>query len=90
MAAASSMGGRAGRAGKKKEPNSPRLLPAGSPGPITPLELEMDGDEGYIVAGGRARGTGLIGGGLGQEREMMGRGAAAGDQPGRESPAASV
>jgi hypothetical protein len=43
-------------AGQKKEPNSPRLLPAGSPGPITPLELEMDGDEGYIIAGHRARG----------------------------------
>jgi hypothetical protein len=43
--------------GKKKEPNSPRLLPAGSPGPITPFELEMeDSEEGYIVAGHRARG----------------------------------
>jgi hypothetical protein len=41
--------------GGKTEPLSPRLLPAGSPGPITPLELEMDGEDGYLVAGGRAR-----------------------------------
>jgi hypothetical protein len=43
--------------GKKKEPISPRLLPTGSPGPITPFELEMeDSKEGYMVAGHRARG----------------------------------
>lgn len=40
----------------KKEPISPRLLPAGSPGPITPFELEdLDGDGGYIAAGHRVR-----------------------------------
>jgi hypothetical protein len=30
-------------------PASPRLAPLGSPGPVTPLELERD--EGYLVAG---------------------------------------
>ncbi|PMD33112.1 hypothetical protein L207DRAFT_175466 [Hyaloscypha variabilis F] len=59
-------------AGQKKEPNSPRLLPCGSPGPITPLELEMDGEDGYLVAGARARGG--SGGGLEQEER---RGSAA-------------
>ncbi|KAE9365638.1 hypothetical protein N431DRAFT_102766 [Stipitochalara longipes BDJ] len=52
----------AGVPGHKKEPNSPRLLPCGSPGPITPLELEMDGEDGYLVAGNRARGGSLTGG----------------------------
>lgn len=32
-------------------PTSPRLAPLGSPGPVTPLELERD--EGYLVAGAR-------------------------------------
>lgn len=32
-----------------KEPNSPKLQPLGSPGPITPFELEEA--DGYIVAG---------------------------------------
>lgn len=31
-----------------EKPNSPRLAPLGSPGPVTPLELEGDG---YLVAG---------------------------------------
>lgn len=31
------------------KPVSPRLLPLGSPGPVTPLELERD--EGYLIAG---------------------------------------
>ncbi|KAK0105186.1 hypothetical protein ONS95_004418 [Cadophora gregata] len=35
-----------------KEPNSPRLQPLGSPGPITPFELEEA--DGYIVAGSSA------------------------------------
>ncbi|KAH7310959.1 hypothetical protein BKA65DRAFT_413522, partial [Rhexocercosporidium sp. MPI-PUGE-AT-0058] len=35
-----------------KEPNSPRLQPLGSPGPITPFELEEA--DGYIVAGSAA------------------------------------
>jgi hypothetical protein len=30
------------------DPASPRLVPIGSPGPVTPLELESDG---YLVAG---------------------------------------
>lgn len=35
------------------KPVSPRLLPMGSPGPVTPLELELQEDEGYLVAGAR-------------------------------------
>ncbi|KAJ8607946.1 hypothetical protein MRB53_039950 [Persea americana] len=35
-------------------PTSPRLVPLGSPGPVTPLELE--GDEGYLLAGVRLSG----------------------------------
>jgi hypothetical protein len=31
------------------KPTSPRLIPAGSPGPVTPLELE--GTDGYLTAG---------------------------------------
>jgi hypothetical protein len=34
-----------------ENPTSPRLVPLGSPGPVTPLELE--GEEGYLVAGAR-------------------------------------
>ncbi|KUJ08163.1 uncharacterized protein LY89DRAFT_677052 [Mollisia scopiformis] len=41
--------------GERKEPNSPKLQPAGSPGPITPFELEDLDNEGYIDAGHRAR-----------------------------------
>ncbi|KAF2102649.1 hypothetical protein NA57DRAFT_52208 [Rhizodiscina lignyota] len=36
-------------------PISPRLAPAGSPGPVTPLELENEG--GYLMAGGHSPGT---------------------------------
>lgn len=36
------------------DPESPRLAPLGSPGPVTPLELE--GDDGYLVAGARSAG----------------------------------
>lgn len=39
----------------KKEPNRPILQPAGSPGPITPFELEDIENEGYIAAGHRAQ-----------------------------------
>ena len=35
--------------GPNARPTSPRLIPAGSPGPVTPLELE--GAEGYLTAG---------------------------------------
>ena len=35
-----------------KEPSSPRLQPLGSPGPITPFDLEEA--DGYIVAGSSA------------------------------------
>jgi hypothetical protein len=36
------------------KPVSPRLAPLGSPGPVTPLELE--GEEGYLLAGARSAG----------------------------------
>jgi hypothetical protein len=38
----------------RSKPISPKLLPLGSPGPITPFELEELGEGGYLVA----RGTG--------------------------------
>lgn len=38
--------------GRSDKPVSPRLAPLGSPGPVTPLELE--GQEGYMVAGVRS------------------------------------
>lgn len=34
--------------GPVAKPTSPRLIPLGSPGPVTPLELEGDG---YLTAG---------------------------------------
>lgn len=36
----------------RMKPDSPRLAPLGSPGPVTPLELE--GQDGYLFAGARA------------------------------------
>lgn len=39
------------------DPASPRLHPLGSPGPITPFELEESLHAGYLVAGGLGRGT---------------------------------
>jgi hypothetical protein len=51
------------------EPISPKLLPAGSPGPITPFELEGDFD-GYILAGHRARGASQVGDGLQDQKEI--------------------
>jgi hypothetical protein len=59
----------AGNTSRVPKPKSPQLLPTGSPGPITPFELEESADEGYIAAGMRARGNSLIGGGLECERE---------------------
>lgn len=40
------------------KPLSPKLLPLGSPGPVTPLMLEEEG-AGYLVAGAVRRGIGL-------------------------------
>lgn len=40
---------RASSPGREGKPVSPRLAPLGSPGPVTPLELEREG--GYLVAG---------------------------------------
>jgi len=37
-------------------PISPRLAPLGSPGPVTPLELEQK--EGYLLAGAHQTGAG--------------------------------
>lgn len=33
------------------KPTSPRLQPLGSPGPVTPMELEAQGDGGYLTRG---------------------------------------
>ncbi|KAL1297220.1 hypothetical protein AAFC00_004786 [Neodothiora populina] len=38
----------------REKPLSPRLEPLGSPGPVTPLELE--GHDGYLLAGAKAAG----------------------------------
>jgi hypothetical protein len=35
------------------KPASPRLIPAGSPGPVTPLELENQAND-YLMAGSAA------------------------------------
>jgi hypothetical protein len=52
------------------EPTSARLLPIGSPGPInTPLEL--DESDGYLIAGTRARGEGLISQGLERQENLV-------------------
>lgn len=41
-----------GKSTVREKPLSPRLAPLGSPGPVTPLELE--GQEGYLLAGAHA------------------------------------
>jgi len=70
----------------KPEPTSPKLLPAGSPGPITPFELEESA--GYMVAGARSSGS-LIGG-LERERERdMVEGMIRRERERRQSPMAS-
>jgi len=43
---------RPGRGVPGPKPTSPRLIPTGSPGPVTPLELE--GQDGYLMAGSSA------------------------------------
>lgn len=40
---------RASSPAQADKPTSPRLVPLGSPGPVTPLELEAE--EGYLAAG---------------------------------------
>lgn len=40
-----------------ENPASPRLVPLGSPGPVTPLELESDG---YLVAGAQRAGKDAV------------------------------
>lgn len=57
------------------KPISPRLAPLGSPGPITPFELEDSEQAGYVVAGAMGATETLIGRGLegGRDRELVGR-----------------
>ncbi|RDL41453.1 uncharacterized protein BP5553_01432 [Venustampulla echinocandica] len=50
------------------KPVGPRLAPCGSPGPITPLELEES--DSYLAAGARARGNGSIGTELEKQRQL--------------------
>lgn len=52
------------------KPISPRLLPLGSPGPITPFELEES--SGYLIAGSIRSADGLAEGGL-RENEAIGK-----------------
>jgi hypothetical protein len=51
------------------KPVSPKLLPAGSPGPITPFELEESG--GYLTAGSKDRGDSLIDDALQKEKQLV-------------------
>ncbi|TVY46936.1 hypothetical protein LCER1_G009256 [Lachnellula cervina] len=51
------------------KPISPKLMPAGSPGPITPFELE-ECDE-YLTSGTRDRGGSSIGGGLQRDKHLI-------------------
>jgi hypothetical protein len=64
LAATASTGHRIERA----TPTNPRLIPAGSPGPITPFELEGESD-GYIIAGNKAKTGFLVGNGIEKEQE---------------------
>lgn len=52
------------------KPLSPKLMPAGSPGPITPFELEQE-SAGYLTRGSRPRSNSLIGNGLEKEKERQ-------------------
>ena len=55
------------------EPISPRLAPLGSPGPITPFELEDSAQAGYVVAGAShsmAANEALRSRGLERERDL--------------------
>lgn len=76
------------------KPLSPRLLPLGSPGPITPLELEESA--GYLMAGARPTSNYMMGGSLqsDRERELVGRMIRAEEESrrreGQSSPAARV
>lgn len=38
----------------RERPTSPRLVPLGSPGPVTPLALELEEEDNYLAAGSRA------------------------------------
>ena len=54
---------------EERKPASPKLLPLGSPGPITPFELEESG--GYLVAGHQRSSGGLLSGGDREAVERM-------------------
>ncbi|PQE25162.1 hypothetical protein CJF31_00011825 [Rutstroemia sp. NJR-2017a BVV2] len=73
------------------KPISPRLLPLGSPGPITPFELEESA--GYLIAGQRGNRGNLIGDGA-REQEAVERMIRAEEErrrrEGQSSPAARV
>lgn len=56
-----------GAGGGGIKPDSPKLVPLGSPGPITPFELEESA--GYLIAGARAGGSAA----QEKERDMVGR-----------------
>ncbi|MCJ1301613.1 hypothetical protein MMC08_004414 [Hypocenomyce scalaris] len=63
-------------------PVSPRLNPLGSPGPVTPMMLEEQGD--YLLAGTQSRGLSPGPGGLGEggQRDLVERLIRAGNDPG--------
>lgn len=53
-------------------PGAPKLLPLGSPGPVTPMELEESSAAGYLVAGARG-GSCYLQGENRKEADMVGR-----------------
>jgi hypothetical protein len=54
------------------KPDSPRLIPLGSPGPITPFELENE-QAGYLIGGSRVEAESLMGNGResGRHRQII-------------------
>lgn len=52
------------------KPISPKLMPAESPGPMTPFELEEE-SAGYLTGGTRPRGNSLVGNGVEKQRQLI-------------------
>lgn len=55
-----------------EDPGAPKLIPLGSPGPVTPMALEESNAAGYLV-GGATRGSSYRQGENSREADMVGR-----------------
>jgi len=44
----------------RERPTSPKLMPLGSPGPVTPLALELEEEDNYLAAGSRTYSTSTV------------------------------